>query len=65
MAGLTPQRAALGIHAFERGPPLITKIDAYLVRELNLAENEGEKSAEFIGRMCLVTLKAFWKRTCG
>ena len=32
------------------------------MRELNLAENEGEKSAEFIDRMCLMTLKAFWTK---
>ena len=42
---LTPRVAALGMDAFERGPPLMAKINAQLVRELNLAESEGEKSA--------------------
>ena len=37
--------AALGMDAFKRGPPMIIKIHAYLDRELNLAESEGEKSA--------------------
>ena len=49
---LTTSIAPLGMDAFERGPTMITKIHAYLVRELNLSENEGEKSAEFIERMC-------------
>ena len=57
---LTPRIASLGVDAFERGPTMITKIHAYLVRELNLAENEGEKSAEFTDRLCQITLEAFW-----
>ena len=36
---LTPRITALDV--FERGPTMITKIHAYLVRELILAENEG------------------------
>ena len=42
---LTPRIAALGTDAFERGPAMITKIHAYLVKEVNLAENAEEKSA--------------------
>ena len=49
---LTTSIAPLGMDAFERGPTMITKIHAYLVRELNLSENEGEKSAEFIVGLC-------------
>ena len=44
--------------AFERGPTKITKIHAYLVRELNLAENGGEKPADFIDRMSQILLEA-------
>ena len=43
---LTPRTAALGKDIFERGLTMITKIHAYLVIELNLAENEGEKSKD-------------------
>ena len=57
---LTPRIAALGTDAFERGPAMITKIHAYLVKEVNLAENADEKSAEFVNRVCQVTLEAFW-----
>ena len=57
---LTPRIAALGTDAFERGPVLIKKIHAYLVKEVNLAENAEEKSAEFIYRLCQITLQAFW-----
>ena len=57
---LIPQTAALGSNAFERGPAMITKIHAYLVKEVKLAENAEEKSAEFVNRMCQVTLEAFW-----
>ena len=39
---------------------MIRKIHAYLVEELNLAENAEEKSAEFVNRMCQVTLEIFW-----
>ena len=45
---LNPRIAALGMDAFDRGPPMIAKIHAYLVRKKNLAESEGEKSAEFL-----------------
>ena len=37
--------------AFERSPSMIGKIHAYLVREINLVESEGEKSTEFADRM--------------
>ena len=57
---LTPRIAALGTDAFERGPAIITKIHIILVKELNLAENAEEKSAEFVNKMCRITLEAFW-----
>ena len=53
---LTPRIAALGMDDFERGPAMITRVQAYLVKELNLAENAEEKSEEFIDRMCQITL---------
>ena len=56
----TPRIAALGMGAFERGPAIITKFLSYLVKELKLAENAGKKSAEFVNRMCQVTLESFW-----
>ena len=57
---LTPRRAALGADAFARGPVMIRKIYAYLVKEVNVAENAEKKSAEFVNRVCQVTLEAFW-----
>ena len=57
---LNPRVAALGADAFEQGPVMITKIHAYLLKEVNLAENAGEKTAEFVNRMCLITLETFW-----
>ena len=57
---LNPRVAALGADAFDRGPVTITKIHAYLLKEVNLAENAGEKTAEFVNRMCLITLETFW-----
>ena len=39
---LTPRIAALGADAFERGPVMIRKIHAYLVKEIILAENAEE-----------------------
>ena len=39
---------------------MIKKIHALLMEELNLAENAEEKSAEFVNRMCQVTLEIFW-----
>ena len=39
---------------------MIRKIHVYLVKEVNLAENAEEKSAEFINRVSQVTLEAFW-----
>ena len=57
---LTPRVAALGADAFERGPVIIRKIYAYLVKEVKLAENAEEKSAEFVSKVCQVTLEAFW-----
>ena len=59
---LTPRIAALGADAFARGPVMIRKIHAYLVKEVNVAENAEEKSAEFVNRVCQVTLEAFWKQ---
>ena len=57
---LTPRLAALGADAFEQGPVMIRKIHAYLVKEVNLAENAEEKAAEFVNRVCQVTLETFW-----
>ena len=57
---LNPRIPALGEDAFERGPVMIRKIHAYLVKVVNLAENAEEKSAEFVNRVCQVTLEAFW-----
>ena len=59
---LTPRIAALGADAFERGPVMIRKIHAYLVKEVNLAKNAEEKSAEFVNRVCQVTLEHFWSQ---
>ena len=43
---------------------MITKIHAYLVKEMNLAENAEEKPAEFANRrVCQITLEAFWTQT--
>ena len=57
---LNPRVAALGADAFQQGPVMITKIHAYLLKEVNLAENAGEKTAEFVNRMCQVTLETLW-----
>ena len=57
---LTPRVAALGADAFEQGPVMIRKIHAYLVKEVNLAENAEEKAAEFVSRVCQVTLETYW-----
>ena len=54
---LTPRIAAMGADAVERGPVMIRRIHAYLVKDVNLADNAEEKSAEFGNR---VTLEAFW-----
>ena len=56
---LTPRVAALGADAFEQGPAMIKKIHAYLLKEVNLAENAEEKTAEFVNRMCQITLETF------
>ena len=61
-AELDPRIAALGADAFERGPVMIRKIHAYLVKEENLAEVAEDKSAEFVNRVCQVTLETFWKQ---
>ena len=45
---LTTRIAALGTDAFDRGPAMIMKVHAYLVKELILAENAEEKSVEFV-----------------
>ena len=57
---LTPRVAALGAGAFEQGPVMIKKINSYLMKEVNLAENAEEKTAEFVNRMCQFTLETFW-----
>ena len=56
---LIPRVAALGADAFEQGPVMIKKINAYLLKEVNLAENAEEKTAEFVNRMCQITLETF------
>ena len=57
---LSPRVAALGADAFEQGPVMITRIHAYLLKEVNLAENAEEKTAEIVNRMCQITLETFW-----
>ena len=57
---LTPRIAAFSADAFERVPVMMRKIHAYLVKEINLAENAEEKSAEFVNRVCQVTVEPFW-----
>ena len=57
---LTPRVAALGVDAFEHGPIMIKKIHAYLLKEVNLAENAEEQTAGFVNRVCQVTLETFW-----
>ena len=56
---LSPRVAALGADAFEQGPVMIKKIHAYLLKEVNLAENAEEKTAEFVNRMCQISLETF------
>ena len=57
---LSPRVAALGADAFEQGPIMMKKIHAYLLKEVNIAENAEEKTAEFVNRMCQITLETFW-----
>ena len=57
---LSPRVAALGADAFEQGPVMITKIHAILLKEVNLAENAEEKTADFFNRMFPITLETFW-----
>ena len=57
---LSPRVAALGADAFEQSPVMITKFQVYLLKEVNLAENAEEKTAEFVNRMCQITLETFW-----
>ena len=57
---LTPRVAELGADAFEQGPVMIKKIHAYLLKEVNMAENAEEKTAEFVNRVCQATLETFW-----
>ena len=56
---LSPRRAALGADAFEQGPIMIKKIHAYLLKEVSPAENAEEKTAEFVNRVCQITLETF------
>ena len=46
--------------AFEQGPVMIRMIHAYLVKEVDLAENAQEKAAEFVNKVCQVILETFW-----
>ena len=52
---ISPRVAALGADAFEQGPIMIKKVHAYLLKEVNLAENAEEKTAEFVNRICQIT----------
>ena len=60
MATSNSSSSGIGADAFEQGPVMIKMIHAYLLKEVNLAENAGEKTAEFINRVCQVTLETFW-----
>ena len=53
---------ASGADSFEQGPIMIKKIHAYLLKDVNLAENAEEKTAEFVNRMCQITLETFWNQ---
>ena len=44
---------------------MIRKIHAYLVKEVNLAEKTEEKSAEFVNRVCQVTIELDILSQCG
>ena len=44
------RKSAIDSFAFERGPAMIAKTHAHLVEEMNLAESEVNKSAEFVDR---------------
>ena len=57
---LNPRVAALGADAFEQCPVMITKIHAYLLKEVNLVENAEEETAEFVNRMYQITLETFY-----
>ena len=57
---LTPRVTALGADAFEQGPVMIRTIHAHLVKEVILAQNAEEKAAEFVNRVCQVTLETFY-----
>ena len=57
---LTPRIAAMGADAFAQCSVMIRKIDADLVKKINLAEKAEEKLAEFVNKVCQVTLEAFW-----
>ena len=50
----------MGADTFEQGSVIIRKIHAYLLKEVNLSENAEEKTAEFVNRMCQITLETFW-----
>ena len=41
---------------------MIAKIHAYLLKEVNLAENAEEKTAEFVNRMYQITLETFYNQ---
>ena len=57
---ISPRVAAVGADAFEQVSIMIKKIHAYLLKEVNIAENAEEKTAEFVNRMCQITLETFW-----
>ena len=59
MLALDSSSNSIGRVRFRRGPVMIKKLHAYLVEDLNLAENAQEKSAEFVNRVSQVTLETF------
>ena len=60
MATSNSSSSGIGADVFEQGPVMIKKIHAYLLKEVHLAENAGEKTAEFINRVRQVTLETLW-----
>ena len=60
MAAFDYSDSSIGRGCFRARPLMIRTIHAYLVKEVSLAENAEEKSAEFVNRVCQVTLEAFW-----
>ena len=60
VAALDPSNSRTRHGRFRARPLMIKKTHAYLVKEVNLAENAEEKSAEFVNRMCQIN----WDTEC-